>query len=109
MPSIRDLTAYVRPPDPRPIREIEREIREELDFHLHMRTLDNVDVGMSPEEAGADARKRFGDFRRIHQACRRTQLGERIVLHRIQAVLTVALLGAVVYLGVTFYQWQRAN
>jgi RNA polymerase sigma-70 factor (ECF subfamily) len=64
---------------------------------------------MSPQEARQDAVNRFGDFQQIHKACRRTLLGERIMLQRLQAVLTVVLLGAVVFLGVEFYRGQRAN
>jgi hypothetical protein len=99
----------LRPSDPRPIREIEQEIADELEFHIEMRTLDNANAGMSADEARQDAMRRFGDFERIRKACRQTLLGERIMLQRIQAVLTVALLGAVIFLGVEFYRGQRAN
>ena len=40
---------------------IDREIDEELQAHLAMRTEDNVAVGMSPEAAARDARLRFGN------------------------------------------------
>src|ERR1051326_2288396 len=48
----------------------ERELDEELRFHLEMRAADNVAAGMSPEEAAADARHRFGDVGRIKKLCR---------------------------------------
>ena len=74
-----------------------------------MRTLDNVSAGMPAAEARQDAIRRFGDFERIRKACRRTLLGERIMLQRVQAVLTLILLGAVVFMGVALYRGQQAN
>jgi len=103
------LAIFPRPPDSRPIRQVEQEILDELDFHIEMRTLDNINAGMSPPTARQDAVNRFGDFRRIHQACRRTILGERIMLQRIQAVLTIILLLAVVFIGLEFYRWQETQ
>ena len=98
-----------RPPDPRPLRVLEHEILDELDFHIEMRTRDNVHAGMSADEARRNAVERFGDFERIHKKCRQVLLGERIMLQRIQAVLTLVLLGAVVFMGVALYRGQRAN
>jgi hypothetical protein len=98
-----------RPPDSRPVRVVEQEILEELEFHVEMRTLDNVTAGMPADEARQDAIHRFGDFQRIHKACRQTLLGERIMLQRVQAILTLVLLGAVIFLGVEFYRGQRAS
>jgi hypothetical protein len=100
------LAAFLRLPDPRPTSEIDQEILDELDFHIEMRTQDNIGEGMSPADARADALRRFGDFGRIHKACRRTLLGERIMLQRIQAVLTAVLLVIVVYMGLQFYRLQ---
>jgi RNA polymerase sigma-70 factor (ECF subfamily) len=101
------LDALLPPPDPRPIRAVEQEIRDELAFHIEMRTLDNVRAGLSAEQAREDALRRFGNFQRIERTCRRVLLGERIMLQRVQAVLTVLLLGAVVYLAANFYAWQQ--
>ena len=64
-----------RPPDSRPIGEkIEQEIPDELEFHVEMRTLDNVTAGMPAAEARQDAMRRFGNFDRIYRVCRQTQL-----------------------------------
>jgi hypothetical protein len=101
------LAAYLRLPDRRPIGEIDSDILDELTFHVEMRTSDNQRAGMSPEEARADALGRFGDFDRTRRRCRRILLGDRIMLQRLQAVVTLVLLGAVVYLAVSFYGWQR--
>jgi len=100
------LATYIRPPDGRPMDLIEREIDDELRFHVEMRTDDNVRAGMSPEEARDDAHRRFGDFRRIHTTCRRIQLGERIMLQRIQVALTAILLVVVVVMAVSFSKRQ---
>jgi RNA polymerase sigma-70 factor (ECF subfamily) len=103
---IDTLATYLRPPDSRPMQEIERQIVDELQFHVEMRIEENVRAGMSPEAARADAQRRFGDFRRIHQSCRRIQLGERIMLQRIQVALTAILLVVVVVMAVGFYKRQ---
>ncbi|HYN86197.1 MAG TPA: ABC transporter permease [Pyrinomonadaceae bacterium] len=47
--------------------EIEREIDEELRFHIEMRTEENVRAGMTPEEARRDAERRFGNPRRVRE------------------------------------------
>ncbi len=95
--------------DLRPLPELEAEIHEELEFHLEMRFLDNMAAGMSPDDARRNARQRFGDFEQNRQACRKITLGARIMLSRIQAILLVVLLGAVIHLGMRFYQMQAAN
>jgi hypothetical protein len=40
--------------------KVRAEIDEELRYHIQARTADNVIAGMSPEEAEADALRRFG-------------------------------------------------
>jgi len=109
MSALRELAAYVRLPDPRPIAEIDEEIREELAFHLEMRALENVSAGMAPEEARRDALRRFGDLEKTRRACRRIVVGDRIMLQRIQAGLTAILLVAVICLGFAVYRGQLAN
>jgi RNA polymerase sigma-70 factor (ECF subfamily) len=106
---LQTAAAALRPPDRRPMRVVDQEILDELQFHIEMRTLDNAGAGLAADAARQDALRRFGDFERIHKACRRIVLGERIMLQRIQAILTVLLLGAVVFLGVEFYRGQRAS
>ncbi|HYY93583.1 MAG TPA: permease prefix domain 1-containing protein [Pyrinomonadaceae bacterium] len=48
----------------------ERQLDEELRFHLEMRAADNLAAGMTPAEASADALRRFGDLERIKDLCR---------------------------------------
>ena len=46
-----------------------REIEDELRFHVEMRARDNIAAGMSPEDAVADAMRRFGDIDQIRAVC----------------------------------------
>ncbi len=50
-------------PDP------EKELEEELRFHLEQRTRDYIDRGMSPEAARKAAADRFGDAARVRDVC----------------------------------------
>ncbi|HEX8140433.1 MAG TPA: ABC transporter permease [Pyrinomonadaceae bacterium] len=52
------------------LERIDRDIEEEIRFHLEMRALDNMAVGMTEEEAMRDARRRFGRVGRIKELCR---------------------------------------
>src|SRR5215510_4212474 len=45
------------------------EIEDELRFHIEMRARDNIAAGMSPEDAVADAMRRFGDLDQIRAVC----------------------------------------
>ena len=96
---LQDLAVYIRPPDPRPISQIDQEIADELAFHLEMRTLANAEAGLDAEEARRAVLAAFGDVRDIHRACRGILVGDRIMLQRVQAVLTAVLLLAVVFLA----------
>src|SRR5215813_707822 len=44
---------------------IEQEMDDEMRFHLLMRTRENIERGMRPEEAEREARRRFGNVGRI--------------------------------------------
>src|SRR5215510_10216056 len=44
---------------------IEQEMDDEMRFHLLMRTRDNIERGMKPDEAEREARRRFGNVGRI--------------------------------------------
>jgi hypothetical protein len=86
-------------PDPRSRREIEGDIVEELAFHIDMATEDLVASGLERDEARARACARFGDFERVRAACRREQLGGRIMLLRIQWIVIAVLASALIVLG----------
>jgi putative ABC transport system permease protein len=49
---------------------VEREMEEELRFHLRMRAQENARRGMPPEEAQRAALNSFGNWVRIREACR---------------------------------------
>jgi hypothetical protein len=109
MSLLRTLTDCLPPPDPRPLGQIDDDILDELQSHIEMRTQDNLAAGMTADAARQDALRRFGDFERTRRECRRVRVGERIMLQRLQAVLTVVLVGAVAYLAVAHYRGQCAN
>lgn len=44
---------------------VEQEMDEEMRFHLRMRTRENIEQGMTPDEAELEARRRFGNLGRI--------------------------------------------
>src|SRR5215510_7781825 len=44
---------------------IEQEMDDEMRFHLLMRTRENIERGMRPEEAEREARRRFGNVGKI--------------------------------------------
>ena len=49
---------------------IEQEMDDEMRFHLLMRTRDNIERGMRPDEAEREARRRFGNVGRIKDLAR---------------------------------------
>jgi hypothetical protein len=61
---LRRLTATGR------IDEIECEVKAELLFHVEMRTRDNIESGIAPEDARTQALERFGDLDRLSNDCR---------------------------------------
>ena len=51
-------------------KSVEREMEEELRFHLRMRAEENVRRGMAPDEAERAALESFGQWARIKEHCR---------------------------------------
>jgi putative ABC transport system permease protein len=51
-------------------RSVEREMEEELRFHVRMRAEENVRRGMTPEEAERAAERSFGQLARVKEYCR---------------------------------------
>lgn len=60
-----------------PQRELDRDIEDELSFHIEARIRENISAGMSPTQAREEALRRFGDYGRVRGDCRRIGL-ERI-------------------------------
>lgn len=98
---------FARTPDARPASEIAAEIDAEIAFHLEQGARSLEDQGFTPDAARSAAEARFGDVQRVRRACVLVQLGERIMLQRIQVVLTASLLVAVVFLAVAALRSQR--
>ncbi|MCY2959666.1 MAG: permease prefix domain 1-containing protein [Planctomycetota bacterium] len=97
---------FARSPDARPLAEIAADIDAELEFHVAESAHALEREGLEPELARAEALKRFGDYGRIRRECARTQMGERVMLQRIQLVLTGLLVAAV---GMLAWSYQRAQ
>ena len=51
-------------------RQVDREIDEELQFHLERRTEENIAAGMAPEAAAREARRAFGNVQTVREDCR---------------------------------------
>jgi len=49
---------------------VDDEVREELGFHLEMRVRDLIAEGLSPDQARAEARRRFGNVQDTGATCR---------------------------------------
>ena len=47
----------------------DQEVDDELRFHIEMRIVDNIALGMTPDEARIDALRRFGDIDGVRQEC----------------------------------------
>ena len=71
--------------------EIECEIDEELRFHLEMRTQENIDAGMTGDEARQDAVKRFGDLKRIKAICQKIKRENSDGLKALRLLLWVVM------------------
>ncbi|HYP29671.1 MAG TPA: ABC transporter permease [Blastocatellia bacterium] len=54
--------------------KFDRELEEEMRFHLDMRIERNIAEGMSPEEARFDAMRRFGNRTKLHEESREVWL-----------------------------------
>jgi predicted permease len=49
---------------------VNRDIDDELRFHVDQRTVQNITAGMSAEDAARDARQRFGNWLKFREECR---------------------------------------
>lgn len=108
---LENLSAVLRrlipPPEYRPPGEIEAEVREEIEFHLHMAAERIVQEDrLSAEEARAEALRRFGDPDEITRQCTRIALKERIMLQRINTVLIGLVAIGLIVVGIGTWQQQ---
>ena len=73
---------------------IEREIEDELRFHLEMREREHLTAGLPPEQARAEALRRFGDFEGVKEACREIsleKLGDKLHLKAIKGFIWIMI------------------
>lgn len=56
-------------------RDLDRDLREEMQFHMEMRAAEYQEKGMSPGDATAEAHKLFGSTSIVHEDARRMHLG----------------------------------
>lgn len=70
----------------------DREVAEELRFHLEMQTQELVRQGMLPFTARAEAMRRFGDLVAVHRQCVQTRRRNRVVFRALRSLLGVLLL-----------------
>jgi hypothetical protein len=74
--------------------KLEREIEEELNFHIKLRAEHNQRYGLSPAEAHADALRRFGDYEQIRAACHeisRSKLENEFAMQALKGFIWVML------------------
>src|SRR5438477_10887851 len=72
---------------------LERELDDEIRFHLEQRLARNIALGLTPEAAEADARRRFGNIERAKAGMRAARLARpsAVVLPLVAAaILSVA-------------------
>lgn len=85
--------------------KIDRDMAEEIGFHVEMRTKEYEAEGLSPEEARRKALGRFGDPAAVERRLERLRTGGRFrrlkIGAGIVALLLVLLVGAVVLTGNT--------
>lgn len=73
---------------------IEREIEDELRFHLEMREREHLAAGLTPEQARAEALRRFGNFEGVKEACREIsleKLGDKLHLKAIKGFIWIMI------------------
>jgi predicted permease len=73
MPRLPGLRRYIRLPHSSPKR-IDRELDDELRFHLEMRSKELQQEGLSPANADREARRRFGNVADAREYCRAQDL-----------------------------------
>lgn len=94
---------------PRTDRErIEREIDEEINFHLAARAQALQEAGLGRAEASRTALARFGHRGRIRRACLVQRQWKPIMLQRLHLALTTILLAAAAILGTRSLQADAA-
>lgn len=95
--------------DPRSPDEVAKDVDDEFAFHLAAVEAELIEAGAAPDKAKREAAERFGDTDKYKRQCARIAMEERIMLQRINAVLMVIVLLAVIGVSVQMYLTQRYN
>jgi hypothetical protein len=77
---------------------IECEIEEELRFHMELLTRENLDRGLTPEAAAANARQQFGNYLIVKAACYRAkgrEMARRKSIRALKMMTWVMLFGGI--------------
>jgi erythromycin esterase len=88
---------------------VNSEIDAELDFHIHCRTQELIDSGMSPNEAAAEAQRLFGAREQVRQQCRRVVYGSNLWLMVSMAAGMIVAAGVIVWLASRLNQLNQQN
>lgn len=70
---------------------LEREIEDELRFHIEMRAAENERGGLPPDEAHHAALSRFGDYEQIKAACREISQAKEFSMPALKGFIWVML------------------
>ena len=65
-----------------PSPDIRRDVDDELQLHIEMKTRDLIEAGVDPLAARVEARRRFGNLRSIRRRCTRVQSGHARITAR---------------------------
>ena len=88
--------------------ELELDVEEELQLHLDFLLRENIQRGMSPEEARAATLKRFGNLTRVKneclEICRRSSPLQRVLK---LCMILLALTGLIVHFASTEFHVAR--
>lgn len=79
----------------------QRELEEELQFHLDMQARDYEREGLAPEEAFAKATRRFGNFAKVKKQCLQIILQGSRITRIVKLLFTIALLAGLLIRGST--------
>ena len=82
---------FFGPPERRTRAQIDRDLDDEIDFHLDMKTRELVEEGHAFEDACRLARAQFGRVEDIKERCRGIAMEDRIMLQKIHVGFTIVL------------------
>lgn len=66
---------------------LDRDLRDEVEFHIEMRAKEHVKAGMKTDDATKEARQQFGDIDSVIAGMRRARLSSVATLFMITALL----------------------